>query len=245
VLAPGELVPANPATIRAPLDGVIADFAVRPNQAVIEGQPLFSFDQAPIGSKLDVAREALATAQAEYRQAAQMVLNDPRAKAQLATLLGKIAEKQAQASFLEGQAQRSRVLAPKAGVALFDDPSEWIGRPVQTGERIMQVAAGDDVEIEAWVPIGDAIPLADKATVHLYLSASPLTPLSGTLRYMSHRASARPDGSYAYRVRAKLDSLSGQRIGLKGTAKLVGDRVPLVYWMLRRPLASIRQFLAL
>jgi hypothetical protein len=31
---------------------------------------------------------------------------------------------------------------------------------VQTGERIMQVAAADDVEIEAWVPIGDAIPLA-------------------------------------------------------------------------------------
>jgi multidrug resistance efflux pump len=224
---------------------VIADFAVRPNQSVTAGQALFSFDQAPIGSKLDVAREALLTAQAEYRQAAQMVLDDPRAKAQLSTLLGKIAEKQAQAAFLEGQAQRSRVVAPLEGIALFDDPSEWIGRPVQTGERIMQVAAANDVEIEAWVPIGDAIPLPDKAPLHLYLAASPLTPLSGTLRYMSSRAVARPDGTYAYRVRAKMDTVAGQRIGLKGTAKLVGDRVPLIYWMLRRPLASIRQFLAL
>jgi hypothetical protein len=245
VLAPGELVPANPATIRAPLDGVIADFAVRPNQVVVAGQPLFSFDQAPIGSRLDVAREGLSTAQAEYRQAAQMMLNDPRAKSQLAALLGKMAEKQAQASFLEGQAQRSRVLAPHAGIALFDDPSEWIGRPVQTGERIMQVASATDVEIEAWVPIGDAIPLAEQAPLHLYLAASPLTPLTGTLRYMSHRATPRPDGSYAYRVRAKLDAPSGQRIGLKGTAKLAGERVPLIYWMLRRPLASIRQFIAL
>ncbi|GJI97811.1 hypothetical protein RugamoR57_45290 [Duganella caerulea] len=244
VLAPGELVPANPATIRAPLDGVIADFAVRPNQVVTAGQELFSFDQAPIGSRLDVAREGLSTAQAEYRQAAQMMLNDPRAKAQLATLLGRIAEKQAQASFLEGQAQRSRVLAPQAGIALFDDPSEWIGRPVQTGERILQVASATDVEIEAWVPIGDAIPLAEQAPLHLYLASAPLTPLTGTLRYMSHRATARPDGSYAYRVRAKLDSVAGQRIGLKGTAKLGGERVPLVYWMLRRPLASVRQFLA-
>jgi hypothetical protein len=245
VLAPGELVPANPATIRAPLDGVIADFAVRPNQVVAAGQPLFSFDQAPIGSRLDVAREGLATAQAEYRQAAQMMLNDPRAKGQLAALLGKMAEKQAQASFLEGQAQRSRVLAPLAGIALFDDPSEWIGRPVQTGERIMQVAAPTDVEIEAWVPIGDAIPLAEQAPLNLYLAASPLTPLSGTLRYMSHRATPRPDGSYAYRVRAKLDAAAGQRIGLKGTAKLAGERVPLIYWILRRPLASIRQFIAM
>jgi hypothetical protein len=38
---------------------------------------------------------------------------------------------------------------------------------------------------------------------------------------------------------------AGQRIGLKGTAKLAGERVPLIYWMLRRPLASIRQFIAL
>jgi len=245
VLAPGELVPANPATIRAPLDGVIAAFSVRPNQVVTAGQPLFSFDQAPIGSRLDVAREALSTAQAEYRQNAQLMLNDPRARSQLAGALGKVAEKQAQADFLEGQAQRSRVLAPQAGIVLFDDPSEWIGRPVQTGERIMQVAAPDDVEIEAWVPIGDAIPLADDAPLHLYLATTPLSPLNGTLRYMSHRAVARPDGSYAYRVRARLDAPSGQRIGLKGTAKLGGERVPLIYWILRRPLASIRQFIAL
>lgn len=245
VLAPGELVPANPATIRAPLDGVIAAFSVRPNQVVAAGQPLFSFDQAPIGSRLDVAREALSTAQAEYRQNAQLMLNDPRARSQLAGALGKVAEKQAQADFLEGQAQRSRVLAPQAGIVLFDDPSEWIGRPVQTGERIMQVAAPDDVEIEAWVPIGDAIPLADDAPLHLYLATTPLSPLNGRLRYMSHRAVARPDGSYAYRVRARLDAPSGQRIGLKGTAKLGGERAPLIYWMLRRPLASIRQFIAL
>lgn len=244
VLAPGELVAANPATIRAPLDGVIADFSVSPNQTVTAGQLLFSFDQAPVGSRLDVAREALGTAQAEYRQAAQTMLNDPRAKALLATSLGKIAEKQAQANFLENQAQRSRVLAPQAGIVLFDDPYEWIGRPVQTGERIMQVASGSDVEIEAWIPIGDAIPVSADAPLYLYLAASPLSPISGTLRYMSHRATPRPDGSYAYRVRAKLNAAADQRIGLKGTAKLAGGYVPMIYWILRRPLASIRQFIA-
>lgn len=245
VLAPGELVPAHPATIRAPLDGVIGEFAVQPNQLVASGQALFQFDQAPITSKLEVAREGLATAQAEYRQAAQMMLSDPRAKAQLAALLGKVSEKEAQAAFLEGQAQRSRVVAPQAGIALFDDPQEWIGRPVQTGERIMQIAAPNDVEIEAWLPIGDAIPLPDNAALELYLAASPLSPLSGGLRYMSSRAVARPDGTYAYRVRARLDGPTGHRIGLKGSVKLSGGRVPLIYWILRRPLATIRQFLAL
>ncbi len=46
-------------------------------------------------------------------------------------------------------------------------------------------------------------------------------------------------------MRAKLDDPDGQRIGLKGTAKLSGEWVTLGYWMFRRPLALIRQFVAL
>ena len=112
-------------------------------------------------------------------------------------------------------------------MVLFDSPSEWIGKPVQTGERVMRVADPDAVEIEAWVPVGDAIPLAEGAPLRLYLAADPLTAVQGRVRYMAYDAVARPDGSYAYRVRASLDQAQGPRIGLKGTAKLQGERVPL------------------
>lgn len=245
VLAPGELVPASPAVIRAPLDGVIGQFHVQPNDVVKAGQILFSFDEAPIASRLEVARQSLATAETEYRQLAQMALSDPKSKPQIAMLLGKIGERRAEAEFLEGQFQRSRVVAPQDGVAIFDEPSEWIGKPVQTGERVMRVAQPHEVEIEAWVGIGDAIPLEQGATVSLYLAASPFSAVTGKLRYLNHDALPRPDGSYAYRVRASLISETSHRVGLKGTAKLHGDRVPFVYWVLRRPIASIRQFLAI
>lgn len=245
VLAPGELVPANPAVIRAPVDGVVAQFQVQPNQVVKAGQPLFSFDEAPIATRLEVANQALATAQAEYRQYAQQALSDPKSKTQLAVLSGKIEEKQAEADFARDQFERSRVTAPQAGIVLFDDPSEWIGKPVQTGERIMRIAAPDDMEVEAWLPIGDAIPLAENAEVDLYLASAPLSSVSARVRYVAHDAVPRPDGSYAYRVRARLDGHADQRVGLKGTAKLSGGWVPLVYWMLRRPLATIRQHIGL
>jgi hypothetical protein len=245
VLAPGELVPAHPRVVRAPLDGVIGEFHVRPNEPVKAGQTLFSFDEAPIRSRLEVARQEQATAEAEYRQMSQLALNDSKSRTQLAAVLGKINEKRAEADFLQEQFNRAQVSAPQAGVALFDDPTEWIGRPVQTGERIMRIASPEDMEIEAWLPVGDAIPLPEDAQVRLYLSASPFHALAGSIRYVSHDASPRPDGSYAYRVRAKLDDPDGQRIGLKGTAKLSGEWVTLGYWMFRRPLALIRQFVAL
>jgi multidrug efflux pump subunit AcrA (membrane-fusion protein) len=205
------------------------------------GDPLFGFDEAILASRLDVATQALATAEAEYRQSAQQALYDAKPKAQLAVLAGKIEERRADLDYLRGELERARVVAPQDGIAIFDDPSEWIGKPVSTGERIMRIAAPGDVEIEAWMPVGDAIPLPADAPVKLYLNASPLFAVSAQVRYAAHDAVQRPDGSYAYRIRASLDNATDQRVGLKGTARISGRRVPLIYWMVRRPLAVIRQ----
>jgi hypothetical protein len=245
VLAPGELVPVNPVIVRAPLDGVVDVFHVKPNQSVKKGEPLFGFDEALIQSRLEVANQALATASTEYRQTLQQALSDPRVRPQLATLTGRIQEKRSEVNYLREQLTRARVLAPKDGVALFDDPTEWIGRPVSVGERILRIAATGDVEVEAWLPLADAIALEPGAPVQLYLNARPLEPVSASLRYMAHEAAPRPDGTFAYRVRATLDAATEHRVGLKGTAKLQGETVPAAWWVMRRPVATLRSALGL
>lgn len=243
VLAPGELVPRDPVVLRSPLDGVIDLFHVQPNQDVTEGQPLFGFDEALIQTRLTVAQQALATASAEYRQVAQQSLTDPAVRPQLAVLGGRIKERNAEVTFLREQLQRSRVVAPRSGTVLIDDPTQWIGKPVVIGERILRIAAPEDVEVEAWVSIGDAIALPTGTPVRLFLNARPLEPVNAVLRYMGHEAQLRPDGSYAYRIRASLADPTTHRVGLKGTARLEGDRVPVIYWVMRRPIASLRTWL--
>lgn len=243
VLAPGELVPAHPVMVRSPLDGVIDVFHVQPNQQVKAQQPLFSFDEMVIQARLEVAQQTLATAETDYRQTSQMALSDARAKTQLGILAGKVEERRAETDYLQEQLARARVLAPQAGVVLMDDPSEWIGKPVATGERILRIATLGDVEVEAWLPLADAIALQPGDAVTLYLSASPLSPVSATLRYTAHDAVQRPDGSFAYRVRATLDGQTDHRVGLKGTARVHGGWAPLVYWVMRRPLATVRAYL--
>lgn len=245
VLTPGELVPANPIAVRAPFDGIIKTFLVQTNQPVKAGQPLFAYDDAQLASKLEVANEALRTAEAEQRQFSQQALTDAKARSALAAAKGNVEEKRLELDFLRGQLERSKVLATQDGVAFIDDPSEWIGRSVNAGQRILRLAEPNDKEIEAWLPVGDAIVLNDQAPARLYLSSSPLSPVSGKIRYTSYEAVRRPDGHYAYRVRATLDGGTDHRVGLKGTVRLTGGRVPLVYWALRRPLAALREFVGL
>jgi len=240
VLAQGELVPAHPAVVRAPVEGVIAAFQVQPNAQVNAGDPLFTYDEALMANRLAVARQSMATAEAEYRQTYQQALQDTRFKSQLAILAGKIEERRAEVTYLAGQYERAKVVAPQAGMVLMDDPAEWIGRPVSVGERVLRIAETGDREIEGWIPIGDAIALPADASVNLYLNASPLSPVSGALRYVAHEAVQRPDGTYAYRVRATLTENTDHRVGLKGTLRIQGEWTPLIYWALRRPLASLR-----
>ncbi|HEU5077586.1 MAG TPA: HlyD family efflux transporter periplasmic adaptor subunit [Opitutaceae bacterium] len=245
VLTSGELIPANPVAIRAPFDGVIKTFFVRPNQTVKAGDPLFAYDDAQLASKLDVALEALRTAEAEQRQYTQQALTDAKARSALSTAKGTVEEKRLEVEFLQSQLERGKILAPRDGIAFVDDPSEWIGRNVSAGQRVMRLAEPSDQEIESWLPVADAIPLPAGSPARLYLSASPLSPVSGKIEYIAYEASRRPDGHYAYRVRAKLDDATPHRVGSKGTVRLSGGRAPLVYWALRRPIAAVREFLGL
>ncbi len=245
VLAPGELVPSNPVAVRAPMDGVVQRVLVKPNETVRRGQPLFAFDDMALASRRTVAAQALATAETELRQTDQQSLYDNKARANLPAARGNVAEKRAELAMINQQLGRSQVLAPADGIALFDDPAAWTGKPVVTGERVMRLAAAEDKEIEAWVALGDAIPLPPGAKLRFYLSASPTESIGATVRYMAHEAQRRPDGQQAYRVRATLDAATPQRIGQKGTARLEGEEVKLGYWVMRRPLAAVREFFGL
>jgi hypothetical protein len=73
---------------------------------------------------------------------------------------------------------------------------------------------------------------------------APLSPLQAELTETSYQATLSPDNIAAYRIKGRI--VSGDagvaRIGLKGTAKVYGRKVPLAYYLLRRPLAALREW---
>jgi len=250
VLAPAEIVPITPLLVRAPFDGVIDAMHVTPNALVHEGQTLLSFDTRQLRTRLTVASKAKAMAEAELQQAAQQSFSDPKIKGRVAILRSKVEQQDAELEFIRGQLNRAEVTAPGNGVAVYDDPAEWIGRPVSTGERIMMVAAPDQSELEIHVPVADAVTFDTGSDVVFFPNIAPEHPLAAQLTFASYGSAMAADGVLAYRYRANfpdMPRLEGQppRLGLKGIAKIYGQRRPLLLWLLRRPLGVVRQWLTL
>jgi Biotin-lipoyl like/HlyD family secretion protein len=243
-LAPAEVVPFKPTIVRAPLEGVVDHFTVEPNAPVRQGETLLELDPRAIQNKLDVAGKALAVAEAEYRQAAQEALFDDKSRAKLTVLKARADQRRTDVSYAQSLLDRIHVTAGRDGLALFDDPNDWIGRPVTIGERLLEIADPTQGELEIWLPIADAITLKPGAEVEFFLNISPGSPLHATLRQTSYAATLSPANLLGYRLKATIDDAGHMpRIGLRGTAKIYGEKVTLFYYLARRPLAAARQFL--
>ncbi len=245
-LAPASIIPAHPTLIRAAIDGIVDRFYIQPNDQVKKDQLLLSLEEETIKNKLTVTRKALAVAEAEYRKTAQQAMFDDDSKAQVNILKSRTEQQAAEVRSMEDWLARIDLKAPHDGIAVFSDVNDWIGKPVTVGERILMVADPKDVELEIQLPISDAINLEPGALVQFFLNIDPTTPVTAELYFSAYQAEVTPDDVLAYRLKARFKQ-QGQlpRIGLKGTAKVFGTRVPLVYYVLRKPLAALRQWMGM
>ena len=245
-LAPAEVSPSLPIVVTAPLDGVVKEFYVKPNQRVMADELLFSLDETVIQSQNEVAAKVLAIAKADYLRASQKAFRDNESKAKLASLRAVVAEKTSELEYSSRLLQRMQVRAEQAGIALFADPNEWLGKPVVTGEKVLTLADPAHTELRAWIPVSDAINLAAGAEVRFFLNTDPTHPLEATLYQTTYEAEVAPDGILAFLIKAHFNpSTTPPRIGLKGTAKIYGQEVTLFYYLFRRPISSLRQFFGL
>ncbi|WP_372742372.1 efflux RND transporter periplasmic adaptor subunit [Neptunomonas sp.] len=246
VIAPAEVIPRNPVIVRSAVDGVIKEFQVQPNQVVKKDQPLLVFDDARIANQLEIAIKAMQSAEAEYRQAAQQAVFDSSSKAGLSALRGQVEQHAAEVGYYQGLLERIVIRSPRDGIAIFDDVNDWVGRPVALGERILLVADPNDVELEIQLPVADAIALESGADVQLFLNVSAHKSIPAELRFLSYQAGMNPAGAFAYRLVAEYRNAEDlPRIGLKGSAKLYGEKTILAVYLLRRPYFAVRQYLGL
>lgn len=244
VIAPADVIPRGAFPVSAPIRGVVDDILVRPNAEVRQGDVLFTFEDAELHANHEVALRAVDEASAELRRVSQQAFGDTKGRAEVALMQARLALRQEQAAYSSYQLSQVQVIAPQDGIAIFSDANRWRGRPVSVGEQVMLVARPQDAEIAIFIPVSDAINLRPGADVQLFLDVDPLRSFSATLELASYQPMESAEGIMAYRAVAQFTDPQGPpRIGLKGSARVSGDSVPLVLFLFRRPLSALRQMI--
>ena len=111
----------------------------------------------------------------------------------------------------------------------------------------MELANPSEIEFRIDLGVADAIVLREAARVKVFLDADPLRPIEARLVRASYRAKMRDSQQLAFRLVAVAEagSVENLRLGARGTAQIYSDRVPLGFYLLRRPIAAARQWLGL
>lgn len=243
-LAPAEVIALNAFNVASPQEGVIQSFMVKPNAMVKTGDVLFTLDNTSVGNRYEVAEKALAIAKADALVAQQKAFDDVRSKADLASVMGRVREKEAELAAAEALRSRVEIRAERDGIAVFSDENDWIGRPVQTGERVIQLANPNEAGLLVWLPVHDALNLEAGAPMKLFLHTDPLHPLTAKLKQTSYQSTLSPDNVASYRLKGAFDASEKlPRIGLRGTARLSGEWSILGYYLFRRPIATVREWM--
>lgn len=242
-LAPVEITAADPAIVAAPMNGVVQSILVAPDTRVTKGQPILRFEDTRLRSELELAERRLQVAAARLGGTAQAAIDSHDAGREVAIDRAEYDLAKAQHAYAKALHDQAVVLAPRDGVVVYSDRRDWQGRPVETGQQILQLADPSRVEFTIRMPVADAMVIAPGARVKVYLDSRPLAPLDARVERANYHAEKTETDGLAFTLIAQADDGAplDDRVGTRGTAKVYGAKVPLIYHVLRRPIAALRQ----
>ena len=246
-LAPLEVAPRDPHIVSMPVDGIVQSVLVAPNEAVRAGQPLVRLNDTMTRNKLELATREVAVAEARVERNSSLSFSDPKGRHELGIARAELALRVAERKYARELLDQASIVAAADGVAVFSDRKDVEGKPLATGERIMQIARQGVVELKIELSVADSIALRPSARVKAFLDSDPLMPVDGIVSQVDYQARLSDANVAVYRVVAQIVETGREppRLGTRGTAQLYGPSVSLALFLFRRPLSALRQWAGL
>jgi multidrug resistance efflux pump len=223
----------------------VKKIVINNNDKVKFGDLLILFEDIELNNNYNLAKQTLQVTQKELLRSRQSSFSNNEEKARLAELVAQVELKKAEVASAEEKLKNTKLFAKQKGVAIVDQKNDWQGRPVKVGEKIMTVANPDEVEFLIWLPVKDSLVIKENSKVKVFLDVNPISSLKGKLLRASYAPSLSPEEVLSYKIGASFDGKKPPRIGFRGTAKVYGSRVPLFYFVLRKPITFMRQFIGI
>ena len=247
-LAPVEIVARDPFIVASPIDGVVEAVLVEPNQPIKSGDLLVKLADTTLKNRLEVASREVDVAEARLKQTNQVAFSDPRGMHDIGIARAELAVKVSEREFARDLLAKSEIRAQRDGIAVYSDKRDLLGRPVAVGERLLEVADSKSVEARIDLPVADAIALSQGGRVKLFLDSDPLTPWHAQIKRADYKAKIGDNEIVSFKITAQLTDEAGRdvpRVGVRGTAQVIGDDVSLGLYVFRRPITALRQWIGI
>jgi multidrug efflux pump subunit AcrA (membrane-fusion protein) len=225
--ASATLVSRSQQFVAAPYAGFVRTAPVRAGERIAEGALLVSLDDRDLQLERLRLQAEIARVEAQAQRASA-----ERDRARVSILSAEREQHAAQLTLVQQQLDRTRLVAPFAGLVVSGDLSQRLGGAVEKGEVLFAIAPTDEYRVDLEVResrIGDVAP-GQRGT--LFLSARPQDGLPFTVHRITPRVVAEEGRSF-FVVEALLDGSPGARLqpGLQGVAKIdVGPAGLFTIW---------------
>ena len=244
--APVEVVAKNPFLITSPFDGVVKKIIANNNDQIKPGDLLVLLEDIDLSNEFNLAKQSLQVAEKELLRTRQSSFTDNEQKSRLAELIAQVDLKRVELKSAERKLKNSKIYSEKKGVVIVDRKSDWQGKPVAVGEKILTIADPNNIEFLIWLPVKDSIVINQDANTNIFLDINPMNSYKGNIIRSTYEPELSPEEVLSYKL---ISSFKGNRdtprIGLRGTAKVYGNRTILFYYLFRKPITFIRQLIGI
>ena len=216
----------------APDSGVVASVLAGEGAHVSAGTPLVQLVDRSLDAELLAASrvvDSLSVAESAARASGHV------AEAELVASASRAAVAQLQA--LETRSSQLTLRAISGGEVVTPRPEELVGRVVAPGDRLIQVAALDTVEVRVAVAGGGATRIRPGQRIHLFSYADPEHPWTGQVTDVASSGGVAGPSEGTVEARIRLPGRAGWNPGVRGAASVeLGRSIVLgaLVWKIRQ-----------
>lgn len=231
----GVCEPASRRFVAAPFDGILKQAVATPGDVVTTGDVLAQLDGQALQS--DIAAVDAERKQARQRYEAALAAREA-GDAAIERL--KLAQLDARHDLLLMRNTQLTIRSPAEGVVVSGDMVRVEGAPVTLGQVLFEVAALDDMLIEAQIPEAEMSRASEGMTASVRFDAEPSATYSGVVERLHPRAEIRQDQNVFIATVALDDDHPKLRPGMHATVQLNAGRRSLAWIGFHRPLEFLR-----
>ena len=217
-------------------DCVVKSCAVKDGARVSKGDVILRYDTERMRFQLAAAKAAFKETDAEYEQESKAAFTDRERLGRLKILACK--REQAQIAIVEAEwyLAHSEVRAETDGIVTLPEGSadKIEGKALRQGEKQFDILSDTGMIAEILVNEKDASILDGSPRIVLFLHTRPELPIQTKILSERFYPELTEQNIYSYNIKAEMiGTVPDLRYGMRGVARVTGQRVKLGYYLFR------------